>query len=167
MEIRSGGLEDSRVLDLLEIHLCNARTETAPGSAHALDLDGLKRSDVDFWSIWEGEELLGMGALKQLSPDHCEVKSMHTLRTQRRRGIGSTLLRHIIAAARDRGATRLSLETGTWDYFRPAIELYRKHGFTECEPFADYVLDPNSLFMTLYLDSGSRREIRASAGMTE
>lgn len=157
MEIRSGGLDDPRVLEILETHLRSARAETAPGSAHALDLDGLKARDVDFWVIWEGDDLLGIGALKHLTPDHYEVKSMHTARTQRRRGVASAMLRHIIAAARDRGATRLSLETGTWDYFRPAVALYRKHGFIECEPFADYVLDPHSVFMTLKLDKQHRR----------
>ena len=150
-EIRTGGLDDPRVLALLETHLRRSRAETAPGSAHALDPDGLKGPDVEFWSIWEGEALLGMGALKQLSADHCEVTSMHTVSPIRRQGIGSLILRHIVAAARKRGATRLSLETGSWDYFRPAIELYRRHGFTECEPFADYVPDPNSVFMTLDL----------------
>ena len=151
IDIRVGGLDDPRVIAFLEMHLDRSRAETAPGSAHALDLEGLKGSDVDFWSIWEGEVLLGMGALKQLSPDHCEVKSMRTVSPRRRQGIGSLILRHIVNAARSRGANRLSLETGTWDYFRPAVEFYRKHGFTECEPFADYVLDPNSVFMTLDL----------------
>jgi putative acetyltransferase len=157
MEIRCGSLDDPRVLALLAIHLRSARAETAPGSAHALDLDGLKGPNVDFWTIWEGDELLGMGALKYLGPGHYEVKSMHTLHTLRGRGIGSAMLRHLIAAARERGATRLSLETGSWDYFRPAMAFYRKHGFVACEPFADYVLDPNSVFMTLKLEAPSRR----------
>lgn len=144
-----GDLNDSRVIALLKIHLLNARAQTAPGSAHALDLDGLQSPGVTFWTIWDDEILLGMGALKRLSPDHGEVKSRHTVEAMRRKGLAS--MRHIIAAARASGMVRLSLETGSWDYFRPARALYKKHGFVECRPFADYVPDPNSVFMTLDL----------------
>jgi putative acetyltransferase len=97
------------------------------------------------------KSFLGMGALKRLSADHGEVKSMHTVEAMRRNGVASAMLRHIIAAARASGMARLSLETGSWDYFRPARALYRSHGFVECPPFADYVPDPNSVFMTLDL----------------
>jgi putative acetyltransferase len=142
---------DPRVTDLLRIHLTTARAQTAPGSAHALDLAGLQSPDISFWSIWEDEALLGFGALKRLSPDHGEIKSMHTAQSMRRKGARSAMLRHIIAAARACGMSRLSLETGSWDYFRPARAFYARHGFAECEPFADYVLDPNSVFMSLDL----------------
>jgi putative acetyltransferase len=151
MQISLGNLNDPRVIDLLKIHLTNARAETAPGSAHALDLTGLQSPDISFWTIWEGETLLGVGALKRLSPDHGEVKSMHTAQFARRRGVGRAMLQHIIATARKSGMVRLSLETGSWNYFRPAQALYRSHGFVECGPFADYVLDPNSIFMSLDL----------------
>jgi N-acetylglutamate synthase and related acetyltransferases len=152
MRIIPGDLSDPRVIELLHIHLASARKETAPGSAHALDLDGLRSPDISFWTIWEGETLLGFGALKRLSPDHGEVKSMHTAQGMRGRGAGSAMLRHIIATARARGFSRLSLETGSWEYFRPAQTLYSGHGFVECPPFADYVLDPNSVFMSLDLN---------------
>jgi putative acetyltransferase len=148
MRIIPGDFSDPRVLDLLRTHLTSARAETAPGSAHALDLTGLQSPDISFWTIWDGEVLLGMGALKRLSPDHGEVKSMHTTHSARRRGVGGAMLRHIIASARENGMTRLSLETGSWEYFRPAHALYRSHGFAECGPFADYVEDPNSVFMS-------------------
>ena len=151
MRIVPGDFNDPRVLALLELHLVSARAETAPGSAHALDLDGLQSPDVSFWSIWDDEILLGIGALKRLSADHGEVKSMHVAQTVRRRGVGSAILRHIIAAARARGMSRLSLETGSWDYFEPARALYRSHGFVECPPFADYIPDTNSVFMSLDL----------------
>ena len=151
MRIIDGDLSDPRVLDLLRIHLTNARAQTAPGSAHALDVSGLQAPDISFWTIWEGETLLGCGALKRLAPDHGEVKSMHTAQAVRRTGVGSAVLRHIVAAVRRRGMARLSLETGSWDYFAPARALYARHGFVECGPFADYVLDPNSVFMTLEL----------------
>ncbi|MCY4004092.1 MAG: GNAT family N-acetyltransferase [Rhodospirillales bacterium] len=152
MEIRRGGLEDPLVQDLLRTHLRQARSETAPGSAHALDLRDLHAPDIDFWSVWHEDELLAIGAMKRLSGDHFEIKSMHTATASRRTGVGSAMLLHIIEAARQRGARRLSLETGSWSYFEPARALYRKHGFVECEPFAAYVPDRNSVFMTLALE---------------
>jgi len=149
IRITSGDFSDPRVIDLLRFHLNAARAQTAPGSAHALDLAGLQSPDIGFWSMWDGETLLGVGALKRLSSDHAEIKSMHTAQFARRRGVGSAMLKHIISVARASGISRLSLETGSWDYFKPAQALYRSHGFVECAPFADYVLDPNSVFMTL------------------
>jgi putative acetyltransferase len=116
-----------------------------------LDLDGLQSPDVTFWTAWDDEALVATGALKQLSEDHGEVKSMHTAEAVRRQGVGSAMLRHIISVARSRGMSRLSLETGSRDYFRPAVVLYRKHGFIACPPFADYAPDPNSIFMRLDL----------------
>lgn len=155
MRIVEGGLSDPRVIALLEIHLTSARAETAPGSAHALELNSLKAPDINLSTIWEDETLLGIGALKPLSPIHGEVKSMHTVQSARRRGVGSAMLRHIIATARASGMSRLSLETGSWNYFRPAQALYRKHGFVECSPFGTYAADPNSIFMSLDLSAGS------------
>jgi putative acetyltransferase len=151
LRIVEGDLRDPRVVDLLNIHLTSARAETAPGSAHALDLTALQSPDISFWTIWEGETLVGVGALKRLSANHGEVKSMHTAQSMRGKGAGRAMLRHIIATARARGMWRLSLETGSWEYFRPARAFYRSHGFVECPPFADYVLDPNSVFMSLDL----------------
>jgi putative acetyltransferase len=151
VEIKAGGLDDPRVVALLHLHVTSARAETAPGSAHALDLSGLRSPDISFWSAWEGDTLLGVGALKRLSSDHGEVKSMHTAEAARRSGVGGAMVRHIIGAAREAGLARLSLETGSWEYFRPAVQLYRGHGFVECPPFGDYKPDPNSIFMTLDL----------------
>jgi putative acetyltransferase len=153
MQIIAGDLSDPRVIDLLHTHLTRARAETAPGSAHALDHAGLQSPDISIWTIWNDEALLGIGALKRLSPNHGEVKSMHTAQSMRRRGVGSAMLRHIIAAARASGLSRLSLETGSWEYFRAARAFYKSHGFVECPPYADYVVDPNSIFMTLDLRS--------------
>jgi putative acetyltransferase len=106
---------------------------------------------VSFWSAWESQTLVGVGALKRLAADHGEVKSMHTEEAARGRGVGSAMLRHIMAAARARGMSRLSLETGSWPYFEPARSLYARHGFVECGPFGDYREDPNSVFMTVAL----------------
>ena len=151
IDIKTGRLDDPRVIDLLAVHVTSARAATAPGSAHALDLSGLRSPEISFWTAWDGETLLGTAALKRLSPAHSEVKSMHTAVSARRRGVGRALLRYIIKAARDRGMDRLSLETGSWAYFLPARALYARHGFVECGPFGDYKLDPNGVFMTLDL----------------
>ena len=110
-----------------------------------------KSADVTFWTAWDRGILVGMAGLKQLSQDHGEVKSMHTAEAARGKGVGGALLGHVIAIARSRGISRLSLETGAEAYFRPAIALYRKHGSVECPPFAGYLPDPDSVFMTLDL----------------
>jgi putative acetyltransferase len=149
--IHANRLDDPRVIALLDHHVTTARAQTAPESAHALDLSGLKAPGISFWSAWEDETLLGTGALKRLDADHGEVKSMHTTAAFRRMGVASLMLGHIISEARKAGMKRLSLETGAQTYFLPAVALYKKHGFVECPPFGDYEPDPNSLFLTLSL----------------
>lgn len=151
MQITAGGLDDFRVRSLLAHHCATARAQTAPGSAHALDLSGLKTPEVYFWTAWEGEAAIGVGALKRLSDSHGEIKSMHTEQAARGKGVGGAMLAHIISEARKLGLSRLSLETGSWPYFVPARKLYARHGFSECPPFGSYVADPNSVFMTLEL----------------
>jgi putative acetyltransferase len=158
LRIVDGGLDDARVIALLRLHVTRARAETAPGSAHALDLSGLHAPEVRFWSAWEGEELVGVGALKRLDSDHGEIKSMHTAQAARGRGVGSALLRQIMTEARAGGIRRLSLETGSWPYFLPARALYARHGFVACGPFGDYREDPNSVFMTLALSAPASAE---------
>lgn len=149
--ITEGGLDDPRVQALLTTHLTKARAATAEGFAFALDLSGLRVPAIRFFSAWDGESLLGVGALKRLSAGHGEVKSMHTAEAARRHGVGGALLRHIIAEARTMGMTRLSLETGTSAYFQGAVALYRRHGFSECEPFGDYLPSGENQFLTLAL----------------
>lgn len=167
MQIKPDMLDDPRIIELLRFHFDSARAQTAPGSAHALDLDALKSSGIRFWSIWEGETLLGVGAWKRLDGDHGEVKSMHTAGGRRGRGVGSAMLAHLVADARANGISRLSLETGSWDYFRPAVALYARHGFAECGPFGDYRADPNSVFMTRQLGEPGERNVQAaSAGLS-
>ena len=151
MHIVEGSLDDPRVVDLLHTHRTRARAETGPGSAYALDPSGLRAPEITFWAGWEDDAVVGVGALKRLSADHGELKSMYTAEAARGRGVGSAILRHILAAARARGMSRVSLETGSWPYFAPARALYKRHGFLECPPFGDYRLDPNSVFMTLAL----------------
>ncbi|MES3015760.1 MAG: GNAT family N-acetyltransferase [Pseudomonadota bacterium] len=125
-----------------------------PESVHALDLEKLRAPGITFWSAWDGGELLGCGALSELSPTHGEIKSMRTPEARRRTGAGQALLRHIIEVARARGYERLSLETGTVAAFAPAHRLYESAGFTRTGPFGAYVEDPNSVFMTLALRTG-------------
>lgn len=153
MHIVEGGLDDPRVEELLNRHVTRARAETARGSAHALDLSGLRAPDITFWSAWDGDSVVGVGALRQLTPEHGEVKSMHTAEGARRTGVGAAILGHIIASARARGMSRLSLETGSWPYFAPARAFYARHGFVDCPPFGEYKPDPNSVFMTLELSA--------------
>jgi putative acetyltransferase len=148
LRIESGDLTDPRVVALLEAHLTRSRAETAPGSAHALDKDQLRRRDIRYRTIWDAEKLIGMGALKTLGGNDGEIKSMRTVESARRTGVGTVMLNHIVATAHEVGMKRLSLETGSWSYFEPARAFYKKHGFVECEPFGEYVPDPNSVFMT-------------------
>ncbi len=147
MIFREGQLDDPRVIALLQVHVNRARAETAPGSAHALDLSGLKTPDVRFFSAWEGETLMGCGALKTFASGHGELKSMHTAQSHRGKGVGDAMVRRLVDEARAMGLSRLSLETGSWPYFAPAHRLYARHGFADCPPFGAYVADPNSRFM--------------------
>jgi putative acetyltransferase len=149
MEIRSDELTGLAVRALLEEHLRSMYELSPPESVHALDLTELRRPEITFWAVWEGEELLGCGALKELGPRHGEIKSMRTASAYRRKGVARAVLAHIIDEARRRSYARLSLETGSMAVFEPARKLYESFGFTYCEPFADYVLDPNSVFMEL------------------
>jgi putative acetyltransferase len=151
LEIRPADLDDPRVVELLETHVRIARAETGAGSAHALDIAGLRTPDMAVWVAWNGGQPIGVGALRRLSGAQGEIKSMHTAAAARRTGVGSAMLRHILEAARTAGLVRLYLETGSWPYFVPARAFYAAHGFVECAPFGTYRADPNSVFMTLAL----------------
>lgn len=148
MEIRVDDLTHPQMIGLLEQHLREA-FETSPAeSVHALDLDGLRQPNVTVWGAWEKGELLGCGALKEIDRQHGEVKSMRTATAHLRRGVAARMLQHIMDEAKRRSYRRLSLETGSMEAFAPARGLYRRFGFRECGPFADYVEDPYSTFMT-------------------
>lgn len=151
MKIQPDDLTHPVIHALLNEHLQSMYALSPPESVHALDLEKLRKPEITFWSAWDGDMLLGCGALKKLDDTHGEVKSMRTPLAIRRRGAGRAILEHIIAVARSRGYQRLSLETGTVDAFKPAQKLYESVGFTTCGPFADYRVDPNSVFMTLRL----------------
>lgn len=148
MEIRIDDLTGVEIRALLAEHLHSMHQLSPPESVHALDLDGLRRPGITFWTIWAREELLGCGALKELDRSHGEVKSMRTVSAHRRKGVARAMLEHIIAEARGRSYGRLSLETGSQPGFAAARTLYESFGFTYCPPFGDYVEDPNSVFLT-------------------
>jgi putative acetyltransferase len=151
MEIRLDDLRGAEIAALLEEHLNDMRRISPPESKHALDLDGLRHQSISFYTVWQNGALLGCGAVKELEPQHGEIKSMRTASAARGRGVASFVLQHILAVAKERGYVRLSLETGAMDFFQPAHALYRKFGFLECAPFGGYKPDPNSVFMTLEL----------------
>ena len=148
MEIRIDDLKGPEIIQLLRTHLQSMALQSPPESVHALDLDGLRKPGVTFWSAWQDSELMGCGALKELDPHHGEIKSMRTVSSQLRKGVASRLLRHILDEARRRSYRRLSLETGSTEGFEPARRLYAHFGFKPCVPFADYIEDPFSVFMT-------------------
>ncbi|MGD9629290.1 MAG: GNAT family N-acetyltransferase [Pyrinomonadaceae bacterium] len=146
--IKPDDLTSPEIAELLADHLREMNQHSPPESVHALDLEQLKQPEITFWSIWNGDELVGCGALMQLDPTHAEIKSMRTDPKYRGQGAGRLMLRHILEEAKRRGYSRVSLETGSMAAFEPARRLYASHGFTECGPFAGYTLDPNSVFMT-------------------
>lgn len=151
MDIREDDVRGPEILALLEAHLANVARHSPPESVHALDVQSLRAPEVTVWSAWEGDELLGCGALKEIEPHHGEIKSMRTAEAHLCRGVGSRILERLIGEARSRSYRRLSLETGSMEAFAPARRLYARFGFKPCAPFADYRLDPCSVYMTLAL----------------
>jgi putative acetyltransferase len=148
LQIRADDLSGSEIIKLLQEHLRCMALVSPPESRHALDLDGLRKPDITFWSAWNASDLAGCGAIKQLNERHGEIKSMRTAYAFLRKGVASQILRHIIDEAKCRRYNRLSLETGSMDYFEPARKLYSSFGFARCGPFGSYIQDPNSVFMT-------------------
>lgn len=151
MEIRAGGLEERQVVALLRLHAEGMLANSPAESCHFLDLSGLQAPEISFFSGWDGDRLVTIGALKALSATEGEIKSMRTAPDQLRRGAAAQMLGHIVGEARARGYARLSLETGSTPSFAPAIALYERFGFVACGPFADYRPDPFSRFLTLPL----------------
>lgn len=148
MDIKVDDLTNPEIAKLLQEHLDSMVLHSPPESNHALDLEALRKPEITFWSVWSDAELLGCGALKELDSQHGEIKSMRTVSRHLRKGVAAELLRFILEEAQRRNYRRLSLETGSMEDFAPARSLYTRFGFQLCEPFADYVLDPYSVFMT-------------------
>lgn len=150
-EVKLDDLSSNQVIALLEEHLADMRATSPPESKHALDLEALKAPSVKFWTLWQGNELAGCAAYQKLNNVEAEIKSMRTASSYKNKGVASILLKHVINDAKLNGYKTLSLETGSMEYFKPARTLYKKFGFSFCQPFANYVVDPNSKFMALSL----------------
>ncbi|MCG9697844.1 GNAT family N-acetyltransferase [Shewanella sp. Isolate11] len=148
MQFVLGLVTQANVVWLLKQHSEEMYAISPAESVHTLDLQSLSQPDIRFWTLWDGDHLAGCGAIKRLDKYHAEIKSMRTTHAYRQRGLGSLMLHHLIADAAQLGITRLSLETGSMNFFTPARSLYQKFGFHHCQPFAQYRPDPNSIFMT-------------------
>lgn len=151
LKITPADFTDERLIRLIDEHLADMHATSPAESVHALDHSGLQTDRVSMWTISRDGELLGCGALKELGASEGEIKAMRTAAAARGAGIGARMLVFLLEQARERGYRRLSLETGSQPFFAPARRLYERHGFVECPPFADYALDPASVFMTLEL----------------
>jgi putative acetyltransferase len=148
MEIKVDDLSGVEIAEFLEEHIREMKSISPPESKHALDLEGLRKSEIILWTVWDDGRLIGCGAIKELDADHAEIKSMRITTYCRGKGIASILLQHILNEAKLRGYQRISLETGSMPFFEPARNLYAKYGFEHCAPFSIYGEDPNSIFMT-------------------
>ena len=147
MEIQKENPRTADIQALLLEHLEDMRTHSPPESVHALDMEAITAPEITFWSVRDNGVLLGCGAIKMLDAESAEIKSMKTATAHQRKGVAQLLLNHIITVAKQRNLKRLLLETGTPDAFATARKLYARHGFVDCEPFADYIHDPYSVFM--------------------
>jgi putative acetyltransferase len=144
---------EERVRALVERHLAFGRAFTPREDAHALEVDDLLDPAIVLYAARDGDEVLGVGALKEIADDHGELKTMHTAEAARGRGVGRAMLDHLLAEARRRGYRRVSLETGSMPEFEPARSLYLGTGFRPCAPFGDYRAGPHNVFFTLDLDA--------------
>ena len=149
MKSIEGNFDDPKVNDLLIRHFKELRSVSPEGSAHVLDIPGLKVSSIKFWSVWEKDTLLGCGALKFLSENHGEFKSIRIVDDFRKKGYGFKIINHLIEEAKKLNIEKLSLETGAGNFFLPARKLFQKVGFKICKPFAHYKEDSNSCYMSL------------------
>ncbi|MCG8638290.1 MAG: GNAT family N-acetyltransferase [Desulfobacterales bacterium] len=148
IDILIDDLSNPKVIEFLNDHLRHMVEITPPGCVHALDVEALKKPEITFWTVWERSVLVCCGALKELNATHAELKSMRTAPSHLGKGIASRLLEHILTEAKKKGYQRISLETGSYDAFTPARNLYEKFGFKYGKPFSDYNENPNSVFMT-------------------
>ena len=148
-----GNFDHFEVNQLLKKHFVELRAASPKGSAHVLDIAGLRVSSIKFWSLWKNEQLVGCGALKFLDKAHGEFKSIRVHNNFRGKGNGIKVINHLIDKARKLKIQRISLETGAGDFFIPARKLFDNCGFKPCQPFAHYKEDVNSLYLTKHLDN--------------
>ena len=152
MKSVEGNFDNSEVNNLLKKHFIELRSVSPAGSTHVLDLEGLKDSTIKFWSLWENEDLIGCGALKFLDNQHGEFKSIRVADKFRKKGFGEKIIFHLIEEAKKLKIKKLSIETGSGNFFKSARELFKKFDFEPCEPFAHYKEDPNSCYYTKNID---------------
>jgi putative acetyltransferase len=152
--IKPGDFDDPQVQEILRLHLTSMHATSPPHAVFALDLSGLNKPEISFFTAWEGNELLGCGAIRELTADHAEIKSMRVFPQHLRKGVATRLLEHLLAVARDRGYKSVSLETGSGEAFAPAISLYLRFGFRQGESFGNYGDNGFSRFFHLNLEPG-------------
>ena len=153
MKSIEGNFDNSEVLELLNKHFIELRSVSPEESAHVLDIEGLKDQNIKFWSLWEDNLLMGCGALKFLNKEHGEFKSIRVEDRFRKKDNGIKILKHLIFEAKKLNIKRISIETGTGDFFTPARKLFNKSGFKLCKPFAHYKEDPNSCYMSMLISN--------------
>ena len=149
MKSIEGNFDNSEVNELLLYHFKELRSVSPEGSTHVLDIPGLKDPSIKFWSIWEDSKLVGCGAIKLFDQKHGEFKSIRVTNEFRKKGYGEKILKHLLIKAKNLNLRKLSIETGSGDFFKPARELFQKIGFKKCPPFAHYKEDPNSCYINL------------------
>ena len=149
MKSIEGNFDNPEVDELLKKHFIELRSVSPAGSAHVLDIDGLKDPSIKFWSLWENEKLMGCGALKFLNENHGEFKSIRVADLYRGKGYGEKIITYLIQKSKKLNIKRISIETGSGEFFKSARKLFKKSGFKECEPFSHYKFDANSCYMTL------------------
>ena len=149
MKSIEGNFNNSEVNELLLNHIKELRSVSPEGSTHVLDIPGLKDPSIKFWSIWEDSKLVGCGAIKLFDQKHGEFKSIRVTNEFRKKGYGEKILKHLLIKAKNLNLRKLSIETGSGEFFKPARELFQKIGFKKCPPFAHYKEDPNSCYMNL------------------
>jgi len=148
-----GNFDHPEVNELLKKHFIELRAASPEGSAHVLDIPGLKVTSIKFWSLWENDKLIGCGALKFLDKYHGEFKSIRVHNDYRNKGNGIKVIKHLIEEAKKLNIKRISIETGAGKFFEPARRLFQKCNFKPCEPFAHYKKDINSLYLTKLIDN--------------
>ena len=153
MKSIEGNFDNPEVDDLLRKHFIELRSVSPAGSTHVLDIDGLKNPSIKFWSLWENEKLMGCGALKFLNENHGEFKSIRVADQYRGKGYGKKIISHLIAEAKELKIKKISIETGSGEFFKSARRLFKNFGFEKCEPFSHYKTDANSCYMNLEINS--------------
>tara|TARA_B100000795_G_C22558883_1_gene345510 strand:+ start:217 stop:684 length:468 start_codon:yes stop_codon:yes gene_type:complete len=148
-----GNFDNSKVHELLVSHFIELRSVSPEGSAHVLDITGLKDPSIKFWSLWEEDNLMGIGALKFIDKEHGEFKSIRVIDKFRNNGNGLKVINHLVNEAKKLNIKRLSLETGAGNFFVAARQLFNKSGFEVCEPFSQYKDDINSVYMTMLISN--------------